>query len=94
MKVENSKKEVEFPPGKKCLCAFLIGFRKKSIERIQTSSKMALDHYRMPLLVTDRGGKVPHEIIHNMTTADAPQTIYYIRERFCITEETGIPCTI
>ena len=31
-----------------------------------------------------------HEIIHNLTTADAPQTIYYIRERFRLADEAGI----
>ena len=56
---------------------------------------MALGYYGKPLVVTDSGGKdsavcrelvrrsgVPYELIHNLTTADAPETIYYIRERF------------
>ena len=80
---------------------------KTAIERIKTASQMALNHYGLPLLVADSGGKdsaicrelvrrsgVPHEIVHNLTTADAPQTVYYVRERFCMAEESGIPCTI
>ena len=68
---------------------------KTAIERIKTASQMALNHYGLPLLVADSGGKdsaicrelvrrsgVPHEIMHNLTTADAPQTVYYVRERF------------
>ena len=52
---------------------------------------MSLQHYGLPLVVTDSGGKdsavcrelvrrsgVPFELMHNLTTADAPQTIYYV----------------
>lgn len=80
---------------------------KTAIKRIQSASEMALNHYGKPLLVTDSGGKdsavcrelvrrsgVPHEIIHNLTTADAPQTVLYIRERFREAEAAGIPCEI
>lgn len=68
---------------------------------------MALGYYGKPLVVTDSGGKdsavcrelvrrsgVPYELIHNLTTADAPETIYYIRERFRQAEEEGVPCTV
>lgn len=68
---------------------------------------MALGYYGKPLVVTDSGGKdsavcrelvkrsgVPYELIHNLTTADAPETIYYIRERFRQAEEKGVPCNI
>lgn len=68
---------------------------------------MALLHYGKPLVVMDSGGKdsavcrelvrrsgVPHEIMHNLTTADAPQTVYYIREQFIRAGETGIPCAV
>ena len=68
---------------------------RKAIERIRNASEMALLHYGKPLVVMDSGGKdsavcrelvrrsgVPHEIMHNLTTADAPQTVYYIREQF------------
>lgn len=80
---------------------------KTAIERIKTASQMALNYYGQPLLVADSGGKdsaicrelvrrsgVPHEIMHNLTTADAPQTVYYVRERFRVAEESGILCMI
>ena len=86
---------------------FRLDLEKTAIKRIQSASEMALNHYGKPLLVTDSGGKdsavcrelvrrsgVPHEIIHNLTTADAPQTVLYIRERFREAEEAGIPCEI
>ena len=78
-----------------------------AIKRIQSASEMALGYYGKPLVVTDSGGKdsavcrelvrrsgVPYELIHNLTTADAPETIYYIRERFRQAEEEGVPCTV
>lgn len=80
---------------------------KQAIERIRMASEMAMRHYGTPLVVTDSGGKdsavcrelvrrsgVPFELMHNLTTADAPQTIYYIREQFQKAEDRGIPCTI
>lgn len=80
---------------------------KKAIERIKNASQMAIAHYGKPLVVMESGGKdsaicrelvrrsgVPYEIIHNLTTADAPQTIYYIRERFRRAEEEGISCSV
>lgn len=80
---------------------------KIAIERIKTASDMALRHYGKPLVVTDSGGKdsavcrelvrrsgVPYELMHNLTTADAPQTIYYVRERFREAEMAGIHCSI
>ena len=39
-----------------------------------------------------RNRKVPNQLY--LTTADAPQTVYYIRERFRVAEEAGIPCEI
>ena len=58
-----------------------------AIERLKIASEMSLQHYGLPLVVTDSGGKdsqvckelairagIPFEIIHNHTTADAPET--------------------
>lgn len=80
---------------------------KKAIERIKNASQMAIAHYGKPLVVMESGGKdsavcrelvkrsgVPYEIMHNLITADAPQTIYYIREHFRRAEKAGIPCTV
>ena len=80
---------------------------KTAIERIRTASQMSMQHYGLPLVVTDSGGKdsavcrelvrrsgVPFELMHNLTTADAPQTIYYVREQFQKAEQAGITCSI
>lgn len=68
---------------------------------------MSLRIYGRPLVVTDSGGKdsavcreivrragIPFELHHNLTTADAPQTIYYVRKIFREYESKGIPCSI
>ena len=68
---------------------------------------MSLKLYGSPLVVTDSGGKdsavcreivrragIPYEVQHNLTTADAPQTIYYVRETFRKLEEQGITCKV
>lgn len=68
---------------------------------------MSFTLYGSPLVVTDSGGKdscvcreivrragIPYEVQHNLTTADAPQTIYYVRETFRKLEEQGVPCKV
>ena len=64
---------------------------QKAIERVKMATEMSLRLYGRPLVVTDSGGKdsavcreivrrarIPFEIHHNLTTADEPQTIYYV----------------
>lgn len=71
------------------------------------ASEMSLHHYGEPLICTYSGGKdsdvmlelfkrsgVPFEVVNSHTTADAPETVYYIRRRFHILEQQGIKCTI
>lgn len=80
---------------------------KKAIERIKTASQMSLLYYKKPLVLADSGGKdsavcrelllrsgVPFEIQHSHTTADAPQTVYYVREMMKKMEEKGILCNL
>lgn len=80
---------------------------QKAIERIKMASEMSLRLYQQPLVITDSGGKdslicrelakragIPYEVHHNHTTADAPETIYYVRETFRRLEEKGITCTV
>lgn len=68
---------------------------------------MSLRMYQKPLIITDSGGKdslicrelarragIPYEVLHNHTTADAPETVYYVRRTFRRLEETGINCTV
>ena len=71
------------------------------------ASEMSLRLYGRPLVVTDSGGKdsavcreivrrarIPFEIHHNLTTADEPQTIYYVRDIFRKLELEGITCCV
>lgn len=80
---------------------------KTAIERLKAASEMSLAYYKQPLLVTDSGGKdssvckelalragVPFEVQHNHTTADAPQTVYFVRDEFKRLEEKGVSCTV
>lgn len=80
---------------------------QKAIERVKMASEMSLRLYGRPLVVTDSGGKdsavcreivrragIPFEIHHNLTTADAPQTIYYVRNTFRKLELEGVPCFV
>lgn len=80
---------------------------QKAIERIKTASEMSLHYYGQPLVCTYSGGKdsdvmlelfkrssVPFEVHNSHTTADAPQTVYHIRDRFRELELQGIKCDI
>lgn len=80
---------------------------QKAIERIKTASEMSLAYYQKPLVCTYSGGKdsdvmlelfkrsgVPFEVHNSHTTADAPQTVYHIRDTFYKLELHGIKCTI
>lgn len=77
----------------------------QAIERIQAASKLSLEKYGLPLVVTTSGGKdssvclslaqragIPFEVLHNHTTADAPETVYFIRDEFYRLELKGVKC--
>lgn len=78
-----------------------------AIERLKTASQMSLHHYGEPLVITDSGGKdssvckelalragIPFEIMHNHTTADAPETVRFVRSEAKRFEDLGIKYTI
>lgn len=78
-----------------------------AIERFQAASDMSLMHYGQPLIITDSGGKdsavikelarragIPFEVMHNHTTADAPETVRFIRSEAKRFEDLGIKYTI
>lgn len=46
------------------------------------------------LLELFKAAGVKYFVIHNHTTLDAPETVYYIRKKFAELEATGIPCKI
>ena len=78
-----------------------------AIERLKAASEMSLQNYGLPLIITDSGGKdssvvkelarrsgIPFEIQHNHTTADAPETVRFIRQEAKRFEDMGIKYTI
>ncbi len=79
-----------------------------AIKRLQTASDMSLKIYKQPLIITTSGGKdssvcvelaqmakIPFEVQHNHTTADAPETVYFVRSEFQRLElGGGVKCTI
>lgn len=78
-----------------------------AISRLQEASSMSLQIYRQPLIITTSGGKdssvcvalaeragIPFEVMHNHTTADAPETVRFICNEFRRLEEKGIQCII
>lgn len=80
---------------------------QQAMERLRTASEMSLRLFKQPLLLTDSGGKdsavicrlaenagIPFEIVHSHTTADAPPTVYHVRDRAKMFEEKGIKYTI
>ena len=80
---------------------------QKAIARLKEAALMSETYYQKPLVVTTSGGKdndvcialalaagIDFEAQHNHTTADAPETVYHVRETFKRLEEKGIKCTI
>lgn len=80
---------------------------QKAIERLRAASDMSLHYYDAPLVVTTSGGKdssvclklaeksdIPFEVMHNHTTADAPETVYFVRQDLYRLECKGIKCTV
>jgi phosphoadenosine phosphosulfate reductase len=78
-----------------------------AIERLRVASEMSLHAYGLPLVITDSGGKdssvckelalrsgIPFEVMHNHTTADAPETVRFVRSEAKRFEEKGIKYTI
>ena len=78
-----------------------------AIMRLQEAAKLSEFYYQKPLLLTYSGGKdsevclelcrragVPFEVIHNHTTADAPETVYHVRKVFRKLELEGVKCEI
>ena len=75
----------------------------KAIARLQEAAKLSEFYYQKPLLLAYSGGKdsevclelcrragVPFEVIHNLTTADAPETVYHVRKVFRRLELEGV----
>lgn len=80
---------------------------QRAIKRLKLASDMSLKYYGTPLVITSSGGKdssvcvelakrsgIPFEVQHNHTTADAPETVRFVRSEFSRLEDAGIKCTI
>lgn len=78
-----------------------------AIERLRAAAEMSESFYKAPLIVTTSGGKdssvcvalaekagIDFEVMHNHTTVDAPETVYFIRREVKRLEEKGVKCTI
>lgn len=80
---------------------------EKAIERLKIGEQTSLMYYNKPLMICYSGGKdsdvlielakianINFEVVHSHTTADAPETVIYIRKRFHSLETEGIRCSI
>lgn len=81
---------------------------QQAIERLRLAAEMSEAYYDgAPLIVTTSGEKdsdvclrlaeaagIRYEVQHNHTSADAPETVYHVRDTFRRLEEKGVKCTI
>lgn len=80
---------------------------KMAIERLKTASEMSFARYGLPLNIQFSGGKdsevllhlaeisgIPFVVSHALTTADAPETVKFIKQEFHRLEDKGIECNI
>lgn len=80
---------------------------QKAIARLKEAALMSETYYQKPLVVTTSGGKdsdvcialalaagIDIEVQHNHTTADAPETVYHVRDTFRRLEGKGIKCSV
>ena len=78
-----------------------------AIERLKMASDMSLRLYKQPMVITYSGGKdsdvllhlagkagIQYEVLHSLTTADAPETVWHVRDTFRHLELAGVKCTI
>ena len=80
---------------------------QSAFEALRFASAQSLKLYKQPLVITYSGGKdsdvllrlaensgIPFEALHSLTTADAPETVYHVRDTFRRLEEKGVKCAI
>ena len=78
-----------------------------AVKRLKEAAEMSQALYEQPLVITYSGGKdsdtilklaqiakIPFEVLHNHTSADAPETVYHVRNKFRELELSGIKCDI
>ena len=75
-----------------------------AIARLQEAARTSERFYQKPLIITTSGGKdssvcvelawradIDFELLHNHTTADAPETVRFLRAEFKRMEDAGFP---
>lgn len=80
---------------------------KVAIMRLRDGAEISKRYYKKPLMLCYSGGKdsdiildlaiksgIDFEAQHSHTTADAPETVYHIRNKFKELESKGIKCNI
>ena len=80
---------------------------QSAFEALRFASAQSLKLYKQPLVITYSGGKdsdvllrlaensgIPFEVLHSLTTADAPETVRHVRDTFRRMEEKGVKCII
>ena len=80
---------------------------QSAFEALRFASAQSLKLYKQPLVITYSGGKdsdvllhlagksgIPYEVLHSLTTADAPETVWHVRETFRRLELANVKCTI
>lgn len=78
-----------------------------AIERLNAASDMSLRLFEKPLVITYSGGNdsdvllhlaeksdIPFEVLHSLTTADAPETVRHVYDTFRRLEGKGIKCDV
>ena len=85
----------------------MIHLEQTAIERLKAASDMSLRLFEKPLVITYSGGKdsdvllhlaeksdIPFEVLHSLTTADAPETVRHVYDTFRRLEEKGVKCDV
>ena len=80
---------------------------QRAFEALRFASAQSLKLYKLPLVITYSGGKdsdvllllainsgIPFEVLHSLTTADAPETVYHVRSTCRKMEEKVVKCGI
>lgn len=80
---------------------------QSAFEALRFASAQSLKLYKQPLVITYSGGKdsdvllhlagksgIPYEVLHSLTTADAPETVWHVRETFRRLELANVKCVI
>lgn len=80
---------------------------KESIEILKTAAKISTSYYKKALIIAYSGGKdsdvlldlalkadIPFEVVHGLTTVDAPETMRHINKVFKSLHKRGIKTEI